>query len=95
MKIRPIHDRILVTRVEAQEVGRGGIIIPDTAKEKPQEGKVVAVGNGKVNEDGKRIPMESNAWRVEGFLRYSFENSGKNLPSRFDIGARVGFSFWR
>src|SRR5216117_2674502 len=44
---------------------------------------------------GKRIPMESNAWRVEGFLRYSFENSGKNLPSRLDIGARLGMSFWR
>ena len=44
---------------------------------------------------GKRIPMESNAVRLEGFLRYNFENSGKNLPSRFDIGARVGFSFWR
>jgi len=58
MKIRPIHDRILVTRVEAQEVGRGGIIIPDTAKEKPQEGMVVAVGNGKVAEDGKRVALD-------------------------------------
>jgi hypothetical protein len=44
---------------------------------------------------GKRIPMESNAWRVEGFLRYNLENSGKGLPSRLDIGARVGMSFWR
>jgi hypothetical protein len=44
---------------------------------------------------GKRIPMESNAWRVEGFLRYSLENSGKGLPSRLDIGARLGMSFWR
>jgi chaperonin GroES len=58
MKIRPLHDRILVTRVAEQEVGRGGIIIPDTAKEKPQEGMVVAVGNGKVNEDGKRVALD-------------------------------------
>jgi len=44
---------------------------------------------------GKRIPVESNAWRLEGFLRYNFENAGKGVPSRFDIGARVGMSFWR
>ena len=61
MKIRPLHDRILVTRVEAQTVGRGGIIIQDTAKEKPQEGHVVAVGNGKVNEAGDRIPLDVQA----------------------------------
>jgi chaperonin GroES len=61
MKIRPLHDRILVTRVAEQEVGRGGIIIPDTAKEKPQEGKVVAVGNGKMTEEGKRIPLDVQA----------------------------------
>jgi len=61
MKIRPLHDRILVTRVAEQEVGRGGIIIPDTAKEKPQEGKVVAVGNGKLTEDGKRIALDVQA----------------------------------
>jgi chaperonin GroES len=58
MKIRPIHDRILVTRVEAEDVGRGGIIIPDTAKEKPQEGKVVAAGTGKMTDDGKRISLD-------------------------------------
>jgi len=58
MKIRPLHDRILVERVEAQDVGRGGIIIPDTAKEKPQEGKVVAAGNGKMTDDGKRISLD-------------------------------------
>jgi chaperonin GroES len=58
MKIRPLHDRILVTRVNAQDVGRGGIIIPDTAKEKPQEGEVVAVGNGTVNDDGKRVSLD-------------------------------------
>ncbi len=58
MKIRPLHDRILIKRLEEQEVRKGGIIIPDTAKEKPQEGKVIAVGNGKVGEDGKRIPLD-------------------------------------
>ncbi|MCU0539637.1 MAG: co-chaperone GroES [Desulfobacterales bacterium] len=58
MKIRPMNDRILVVRVEEEKKTAGGIIIPDTAKEKPQEGKVVAVGPGKVGEDGKRIAME-------------------------------------
>ncbi|MEJ5359953.1 MAG: co-chaperone GroES [Desulfobacterales bacterium] len=58
MKIRPMNDRILVVRVEEEKKTAGGIIIPDTAKEKPQEGKVVAVGPGKMGEDGKRIPME-------------------------------------
>jgi chaperonin GroES len=58
MKIRPMNDRILVVRVEEEKKTAGGIIIPDTAKEKPQEGKVVAAGPGKMGEDGKRIPME-------------------------------------
>jgi chaperonin GroES len=58
MKIRPLNDRVLVFRIDEEEKTSGGIIIPDTAKEKPQEGKVVAVGPGKVNEDGKRIPLE-------------------------------------
>lgn len=71
MKIRPLHDRILVTRVEAQTLGRGGIIIPDTAKEKPQEGKVVAVGNGKVNDDGKRMTLDVQAGDRILFGKYS------------------------
>ena len=71
MKIRPLHDRILVTRVAAQEVGRHGIIIPDTAKEKPQEGTVVAVGNGKVTEDGKRIALDVKAGDRILFGKYS------------------------
>ena len=71
MKIRPIHDRILVTRVEAQEVGRGGIIIPDTAKEKPQEGKVIAAGNGKVTDEGKKIPLDVKAGDKILFGKYS------------------------
>jgi len=58
MKIRPLQDRILVKRVEEEEKSAGGIIIPDTAKEKPQEGKVVAVGNGKVREDGSVQPLD-------------------------------------
>ena len=71
MKIRPLHDRILVTRVAEQEVGRGGIIIPDTAKEKPQEGMVVAVGNGKVNDDGKRVALDVQSGDRILFGKYS------------------------
>ncbi len=56
-KLTPLHDRILVKRIEEQETVRGGIIIPDTAKEKPQEGEVIAVGKGKINEDGKVVPL--------------------------------------
>ena len=58
MKVRPLADRILVKREEASETIRGGIIIPDTAKEKPQEGKVVAVGPGRLNDDGKNVKLE-------------------------------------
>lgn len=58
MKLRPLQDRILVQRVAEETTTKGGIIIPDTAKEKPAEGKVVAVGNGKVGDDGKRIALE-------------------------------------
>ena len=58
MKIRPLHDRIIVKRFEGEEKTKGGIIIPDTAKEKPQEAKVVAVGKGKITDDGKLQPME-------------------------------------
>ena len=58
MKIRPLQDRVIVKRVDEEEKSAGGIIIPDTAKEKPQEGKVVAVGKGKVGEDGKVHPLD-------------------------------------
>jgi chaperonin GroES len=58
MKFRPLHDRLLVLRIEEQQKSKGGIIIPDTAKEKPQEGRVVAVGTGRVLEDGKLRPLE-------------------------------------
>jgi chaperonin GroES len=61
VNIRPLHDRVLVKRLEQEEQVRGGIIIPDTAKEKPQEAEVVAAGPGKYNDDGKRIPLEVKA----------------------------------
>jgi len=60
-KMKPLFDRVLVKRVEAEEKAKGGIIIPDTAKEKPMEGKVIAVGAGRLDDDGKRIPMEVKA----------------------------------
>jgi len=60
-KLTPLHDRILVRRVEEQESVRGGIIIPDTAKEKPQEGEVIAVGKGKSNDEGKVFPLDVKA----------------------------------
>jgi len=58
MNVRPLHDRIIVQRLEEGEQQIGGIIVPDSAKEKPQQGKVLAVGNGKMNEDGTRIPLD-------------------------------------
>jgi chaperonin GroES len=58
MNVRPLHDRILIRRIEEKETVKGGIIIPDTAKEKPQEAEVVAVGNGKKTEEGKVIPLD-------------------------------------
>lgn len=58
MKVKPLHDRVIVKRIEEEEKTKGGIIIPDTAKEKPVEGKVTAVGNGKLLEDGKKQPLE-------------------------------------
>jgi chaperonin GroES len=58
VKIRPLQDRVIVRRIEEEEKSKGGIIIPDTAKEKPQEGKIVAVGKGKPNEDGKITPLD-------------------------------------
>ncbi len=71
MKIRPLHDRLLVERLEEKEVKKGGIIIPDTAKEKPQEGKVIAVGNGKVTDEGKKVPLDVKAGDKILFGKYS------------------------
>lgn len=71
MKVQPLNDRVLVLRVEREEKTAGGIIIPDTAKEKPQEGKVVAVGPGKINDDGKRVPLEVKAGDKILFGKYA------------------------
>ena len=71
MKIRPLQDRILVKRIDEEETSKGGIIIPDTAKEKPQEGKVMAVGNGKLNENGKLQPLDVKRGDRVLFSKYS------------------------
>jgi chaperonin GroES len=70
-KLRPLHDRVLIKRLEEQDERHGSIIIPDTAKEKPQEGKVIAVGTGKVTEDGKKLPLTVKAGDRILFGKYS------------------------
>ena len=71
MKVKPLYDRVLIKRLEANEKVKGGIIIPDTAKEKPMEGKVVAVGAGKLDDDGKRIPLEVKVGNKILFGKYA------------------------
>jgi chaperonin GroES len=71
MKVRPLHDRIIVQRIEESEQKVGGIIIPDTAKEKPQQGKVIAVGKGKVKDDGKSVPLDVKEGDTILFGKYS------------------------
>ena len=71
MKVRPLHDRILLKRIEEKESVKGGIIIPDTAKEKPQEAKVLAVGPGKVTDDGKVQPVDVKVGDTVVFGKYS------------------------
>jgi len=71
MKVKPLQDRVIVKRVEEEEKTKGGIIIPDTAKEKPQEGKVVSVGAGKVNDKGEKIALEVKAGDRILFGKYS------------------------
>lgn len=71
MQIRPLHDRLIVKRLEEEEKTKGGIIIPDTAKEKPIEGKVIAVGEGRVKKDGTKIPMEVKKGDRVLFARYA------------------------
>ena len=71
MKVRPLHDRLLVRRIEEKETVKGGIIIPDTAKEKPQEGEVIAAGNGKVLENGTKVAMDVKAGDRVLFGKYS------------------------
>ena len=71
MKVRPLHDRLIVQRLEEEEKTKGGIVIPDTAKEKPIEGKVIAAGEGKINKDGKKIPMEVKKGDRVLFAKYA------------------------
>jgi chaperonin GroES len=71
MKLRPLHDRILVRRIDQEAKTKGGLIIPDTAKEKPQEGKVIAVGKGRVDEDGKLRPLDVHKGDRVLFTKYS------------------------
>jgi chaperonin GroES len=71
MKMRPLHDRLLVKRIEGEEKTKGGLIIPDTAKEKPMEGKVIAAGKGKVEEDGKLRPLDVRKGDRVLFTKYS------------------------
>ncbi len=70
MKIRPLHDRVLIQRIEEQETARGGIVIPDSAKEKPQQGEVIAVGSGKLLEKGTRVPLDVQAGDRILFAKY-------------------------
>ena len=70
MRIKPLHDRVIVKRLEEEEKTKGGIIIPDTAKEKPIEGKVIAVGDGKIKEDGTKIPLEVKVGDRVLFTKY-------------------------
>ena len=70
MKFRPLHDRVLVRRVTAEEKTAGGIIIPDTAKEKPQEGEVIAVGPGRIDDNGNRVPLDVSIGDVVLYSRY-------------------------
>jgi len=71
MKVRPLHDRLLVKRIEEEEKTKGGLIIPDTAKEKPMEGKIIAAGKGKVDEDGKLRPLDVRKGDRVLFNKYS------------------------
>jgi chaperonin GroES len=71
MKIRPLHDRILIKSLDEEEMTKGGIIIPDSAKEKPMEGEVVAIGNGKLDEKGKRIPLDVKVGNKVIYSKYA------------------------
>ena len=80
MKIRPLHDRVVVKRIEDKETVLGGIIIPDTAKEKPQEGEILAVGTGKRLDDGKLIPLDVKVGDRVLFGKYS----GSEVPVKIE-----------
>jgi len=70
VKLKPLADRVLVKPIEREEVTKGGIVLPDTAKEKPQEGKVLAVGDGRLSEDGKRIPLDVKVGDIVIYAKY-------------------------
>jgi chaperonin GroES len=83
MKVRPLHDRLIVQRLEEEEKTKGGIIIPDTAKEKPIEGKVIAVGAGRVKKDGTKVPLEVKKGDRVLYAKYAGTEvniNGKNIP---------------
>lgn len=95
MKVKPLNDRVLLLRLDAEQKSKGGIIIPDTAKEKPQEGKVVAVGPGKIGNDGKRILPEVKKGDRVLFSKYAgteieLENIKHLIMKETDILAVVG-----
>jgi len=96
MNIKPLGDRVLIKLLESEEVTKSGIVIPDTAKEKPQEGEVLAVGPGRLLDDGKRSPMEVKAGDIVLFAKYSgteFKRDGEDymiLNADRDILAIVG-----
>lgn len=69
-KLKPLADRVVVKPIERETVSRGGIVLPDTAKEKPQEGKVVAVGEGRLSDDGKRLPMDVKVGDIVVYAKY-------------------------
>jgi chaperonin GroES len=71
MKVRPLHDRLMVRRIEEKETAKGGIIIPDSAKEKPQEGEVLAIGNGKILENGTKVALDVKVGNKILFGKYS------------------------
>src|SRR5580693_7506122 len=85
MNIRPLHDRIVVKRIEEDETRIGGLFIPDSAKEKPQKGEVIAVGKGKRSDDGKLIPLEVQVGDVVLFGKYSGSDVPKNFGDDFLI----------
>ena len=79
MNVRPLHDRLIIQRLEEGEQKVGGIIIPDSAKEKPQQGKVIAAGNGKTKDDGTRIPLDVKAGDLILFGKYSGRRSSSTV----------------
>jgi len=95
MKVKPLHDRVIVKRVEEEEKTKGGIIIPDTAKEKPVEGEIMAVGEGKVGDDGKKIALEVKVGDNVLFGKYAgteiqIDNEEHLIMREDDIIAIVG-----